>query len=446
MKTSNPIKGSITPVPSMPRHVCVYRVDCSPYYWTRCFVNGRYHIKSTETINKKNAYEFAKNHFMGVLRTDDPKHILKPKTFAAIAMSLLEQEKAASKKSLYINDKGKINSTILPFFKDRLIDQISHRDLSDFLIHINGLRIKERKAPYKETDKPLAPATKKHHMGLVHKIFKHAVEIGSLQAVPHFPKLRERLRTAQKRDYLTMGEYASLQRTVNTLISKGADYKGTPITLEHKLLINFMVNSFIRPSDLKVLQHKHVVKRFDKKTNTAWITLNHPATKTTAEAVQTMPDALKYYEELVDFRKIDFKIRKKSFKQSLQEWESRSDRGRAKKQKPEEPKDYLDPEDFIFMPQYENRSTALEKLGKLFALVIEKSGLEAKRGKNLTLYSLRHTAIMYRLINSDIDSLALAKNARTSQAVIERFYGAHLTTELVRQKLHSFKDGRNSSQ
>jgi len=46
---------------------------------------------------------------------------------------------------------------------------------------------------------------------------------------------------------------------------------------------------------------------------------------------------------------------------------------------------------------------------------------------------------MYRLINSDIDSLALAKNARTSQAVIERFYGAHLTTEQVRKKLHSFR-------
>jgi hypothetical protein len=81
----------------------------------------------------------------------------------------------------------------------------------------------------------------------------------------------------------------------------------------------------------------------------------------------------------------------------------------------------------------------MEKLGKIFALIIKTSGLEEKRDKNLTLYSLRHTAIMYRLINSDIDSLALAKNARTSQAVIERFYGAHLTTDQVRKKLHSFR-------
>jgi hypothetical protein len=53
----------------------------------------------------------AKTLFMDALRSDEPRHILKPKTFAAVAMSLLAQELAASKRSLYINDKGKINST-----------------------------------------------------------------------------------------------------------------------------------------------------------------------------------------------------------------------------------------------------------------------------------------------------------------------------------------------
>jgi hypothetical protein len=52
-KSSNPIKDSVQPVPAMPRHVVIYRVECSPHYWTRCYVNGRYLIKSTETSNKK---------------------------------------------------------------------------------------------------------------------------------------------------------------------------------------------------------------------------------------------------------------------------------------------------------------------------------------------------------------------------------------------------------
>jgi hypothetical protein len=170
-----------------------------------------------------------------------------------------------------------------------------------------------------------------------------------------------------------------------------------------------MINSFIRPSDLKVIQHKHVIKKRDQISKVEWLTLAHPATKTTAQQVQTMPNAAGTYKELVDFRKTQVDNQ------------------------------YLGPDDYLFLPQYTNRSTAMEKLGKIFALIIKTSGLEEKRDKNLTLYSLRHTAIMYRLINSDIDSLALAKNARTSQAVIERFYGAHLTTEQVRKKLHSFR-------
>ena len=406
---TNPIKGTITPVPSMPRHVVIYRVECSPFYWTRCFVNRRYRVRSTETSNKKLAYEFAKNNFMDALRDDEPSHIQSPKTFSAVAMSLLNLEKAASKKSLYAIDKGRLNSTILPFFKDKLIADITHRDLVGFLEQLNKTKIKAKKKPYLETDQALSPASKKHNLSLVHKIFKHAVEMGVTNSIPLFPKIKEKLQTTQKRDYLTMGEYIQLQKCINKMIKDGISYKGTPVTLEHKLLVNFMINAFIRPSDLKVIQHKHVIKRRDQTSKVEWLTLAHPATKTTAQDVQTMPNAAVTYKELVDFRKTQVDNQ------------------------------YLGPDDYLFLPQYTNRSTAMEKLGKIFALIIKTSGLEEKRDKNLTLYSLRHTAIMYRLINSDIDSLALAKNSRTSQAVIERFYGAHLTTEQVRKKLHSFR-------
>ena len=108
------------------------------------------------------------------------------------------------------------------------------------------------------------------------------------------------------------------------------------------------------------------------------------------------------------------------------------------------PKPYLDPDDYLFLPQFENRESAIGMLGRIFGYIVEQSGLGTKTGKHFTLYSLRHTAIMYRLMNSEVDSIALAKNARTSQAVIERFYGAHLTTEQARKSLHSFIDGKGS--
>jgi hypothetical protein len=39
-----------------------------------------------------------------------------------------------------------------------------------------------------------------------------------------------------------------------------------------------------------------------------------------------------------------------------------------------------------------------------------------------------------------VNTLALARNARTSQQMIDRFYAAHLTTEHVRKQLHGFID------
>jgi hypothetical protein len=52
-------------------------------------------------------------------------------------------------------------------------------------------------------------------------------------------------------------------------------------------------------------------------------------------------------------------------------------------------------------------------------------------GQTRTLYSLRHTAIMFRLLyGRGIDLLTLARNARTSVQMIEKFYAANLTAEM----------------
>jgi hypothetical protein len=52
-------------------------------------------------------------------------------------------------------------------------------------------------------------------------------------------------------------------------------------------------------------------------------------------------------------------------------------------------------------------------------------------GDARTIYSLRHTAIMYRLIfGVGINTLMLARNARTSVEMIDRFYAKPLTGEM----------------
>jgi hypothetical protein len=55
-----------------------------------------------------------------------------------------------------------------------------------------------------------------------------------------------------------------------------------------------------------------------------------------------------------------------------------------------------------------------------------------------SLYSLRHTAITFRLLyGRGIDLLTLARNARTSVEMIERFYSSNLTAEMNIELLQS---------
>jgi hypothetical protein len=55
-----------------------------------------------------------------------------------------------------------------------------------------------------------------------------------------------------------------------------------------------------------------------------------------------------------------------------------------------------------------------------------------------TLYSLRHSSIMFRLLYGQaIDTLTLARNARTSPEMIDRFYAAPLQGEMNIDKLQS---------
>ena len=181
--------------------------------------------------------------------------------------------------------------------------------------------------------------------------------------------------------------------------------RGVPITLEMKFLIQFMVNSFIRPSDLRVIKHKHVTIK--KELKDEWIVLSHPATKTNSNEVQCMKASVGIYKQLCELR---LKTQKK-----------------------------ISPDEYLFFPQYKNRDTMMSVVGRLFRMIVERTNLEKTTDKNITLYSLRHTSIMMRLVKGSVNTLHLARNARTSQQMIDQFYSSHLTTDQVRVHLQRFE-------
>jgi integrase len=169
------------------------------------------------------------------------------------------------------------------------------------------------------------------------------------------------------------------------------------VTRELHWLIRFMVNSFVRPSDIKNLQHKHVTVVRGRHT---YLRLNLPESKLHDKPIVTLAAGVGVYERLLE--------------QQLALGLGRAD-------------------DYVFMPSQLDRSRVLEVFGWQFKHAQSVAGIGENKanGQRRTLYSLRHTAITLRLLyGGKIDLLTLARNARTSVEMIERFYSSNLSAEM----------------
>jgi integrase len=96
-------------------------------------------------------------------------------------------------------------------------------------------------------------------------------------------------------------------------------------------------------------------------------------------------------------------------------------------------------EDYLFLPQIKNRKIAGPIMISHFNKILFEANLKfGPLGQKRSLYSLRHTAIMFRLLyGQGIDLLTLARNSRTSVQMIEQFYASNLNAEMNIQLLQS---------
>ena len=386
-----PIPESIERIRGYPSTLIIFKTNASRFYWVRFFFNGKNRIKTTKSEFSKDAKTFATQFYKdALLDVSASKRSNKRNAFSVVANQFFETTERNNNTKTYKSDINRYRQNILPFFKQQDIDSITNAQLNKFVEELHKTKIK--------------PATIKHHIVVLRKIMKFAIANQLMTNLPVFPRITGKLQTSLKRDYLTKDEYEKVIKCAESLAKKKVKIRTQTITLQMKYLIQFMVNSFIRPSDLRVLKHKHIKKKGEGKDT--WLTLNHPATKTNANEVQAMPATVGIYESLVNQLRED---------------------GLTVK-----------PDDYVFFPQIrENRTTAMEVISRLFKRIIEESKIEDRTGKKITLYGLRHTAIMFRLIIGNVDTLVLSRNARTSQNMIDKFYASHLTTDQVRRQLHN---------
>lgn len=388
------VEGTVESIPGYPEKLKIYKVNCSRFWWARVYVNGKYRMSTLKTESRKEAINAAKLFYERVLVENHTGSggRSKSRTFAAVGKEMIESQNVPDKLRRYHDDRLRFNKELVPYFGEKDIGEISSADVGAFAkqLQLGGK----------------APATTNQYLIVLRKILRFACDNRLIPAIPNFPRVKGKA-TLTKRDYFPVDEYKLLISTIEEMAAEGVEVRGVPVTLEFKYLVQFMVNSFIRPSDLRVLRRPHVKVQTNpavkKKADKHYLLLTHPATKTTDQEVVTMPAAYGVYKSLIELQ--DEKV--KSLK--------------AKKSKAL--KKYTD---HLFFPEYPNRTTMIAVAGRIFSAVVKRAGLQTE-GEKHTLYSLRHTSIMYRLLLGNTSTLELARNARTSQAMIDKHYASRLT-------------------
>jgi len=270
------------------------------------------------------------------------------------------------------------------------VADITTQTLDEYIDHVSS-------------DRKLSPSTLNKHLVVVRKVLNEARRRGYLKALPLFPSVK---RKDNPRPYFKDSDYRRLWRAASDLSKEGLKVRYVPLTEEIWDFIVFHVNVFVRVSDLKTLKHRHV--QVVKEHGTQYLLLSVTKSKTVNRDSATMPFAVDVYERLLK------RHRERGF-------------GKA--------------DDFVFFPEYQNREYALQTIRRQFEFILEHAGLkEDSRGRARTLYSLRHTALMFRLLKGDnVDIFLLARNALTSVDQLERFYLSHVESRTKIENLQSMR-------
>lgn len=312
---------------------------------------------------------------------------------------LMEQERVSRDEitqGSYLMTKGRLEGLVFQFLKTQPLAQINSETMEAFVSFL--------------TSQHLAPPTIVGYMALIRKLLRLMLRQGVIDKLPLFPKVKS---PANSRGAFTVTEYRAILKKSKALAGQTFDDWGVGkrawirkkyqcMSDSMNALILFMVYTFLRPGDIRQLKNKHVEV---VRGSFNYLRLTLPEVKRHKAPVVSLPAAVGIYERLLH-RQLS--------------------------------SGYGHPEDYVFFPEEKNRRLILDVIGWQFNLILKELGLkQGPHGVNRSLYSLRHTSITFRLIyGGNIDLLTLARNARTSVEMIEKFYASTLSAEMNIALLH----------
>lgn len=388
---TTPIPETITKITGLPASAILYKCAASSYWQFRVFLEGAQRKRTTKEVELLKAKDAAKliyaNMILSVHAGETKAKPSSAKTLQVIANSRWTKNETRTKngelnKQKVKNDQYVYERHIKPFFANTDVKKIDADMLDDFKTYL--------------ANKGLQPSTQVSYINIVMALLKQAQIKKYVTHVPLKPNVRV---DDEARGYFDDADYEKLIKTAKAAVGQkyefkskdGAVYRRITITDELPLLIDFMVNTYVRPTDIAVLRHKHVHEV--KLQGVKFIELRHPATKRHNNHMLGSEQSLFSYQLVKSYQ------------------------GKHSK---------ATDQDFIFEPELTNRETALDKLATQFTAVLEMANLrQDDEGKPRTMYSLRHTAIV-RSIHKGLPIELIAANSRTSSEMIRRFYGSHV--------------------
>jgi integrase len=405
-----PVKASMTLVEGLPSTLKIYRISGSKYWQMRFYNLGRYSIQSLKTTEIEEAKVFAQQIFhswveAGMHVSKSAKFVMPEGGNQQLLHDLIEEVLSAEeekvrrdeiKRASYVMTKIRLEGLIFDFFKSQLLNRINVEVLTEFITFL--------------TRRNLSASTIHGYMAQTRKLLKLLCRREIIKTVPAFPTLKSQ---PHSRGAFTLTEYKAILRESKRLRSVTftdwgkrnkawirSEYHQMPT--EMNWLIRFMVYTFVRPGDVRQIQNKHI--EIIRGTY-HYLRLNLPEVKRHSAATVSLPPGVLIFEKLLAYQQA---------------------RGFGR------------PDDYVFFPEEPNRRLVLDITGWAFNWILKNLGIKAgPHGTDRTLYSLRHTAITFRLIyGGSIDLLTLARNARTSVEMIDKFYASTMSAEMNIALLH----------
>jgi len=381
--------------------VHVYKRPNSGCWQCSSYFAGKNRRTSTKEESLSKAKEIAEDWYLqlrGKLRSGEIKT---EKTFREASEQFLREydilTQGERSKGYLRGQHCRSQVHLVPFFGALGLSEITAGKVQEYRIHRHEETVAKRgKSP--------AHSTMHQEMVTLRQTLKTAIRHGWLD---HLPDLSEPYRSSPKishRAWFSPEEYEQLYEATRKRAHepRQAHFKWECEQLHDYIL--FPANSGLRPDEARRLQFRDVTIVVDEGSGQTILEIEVRG-KRGVGYCKSMPGAVRPFKRLkARLRPAGGPGRKGSRVETMAngEWH-----------KPE-------PTDLLF-PKWQR---------EMFNAILNQENLRFDRdGRPRTAYSLRHTYICLRLMEG-ADIYQIAKNCRTSVEMIEKYYAAHLKTQL----------------